>query len=162
MMDVGIGLLGIGTVGGGVLKIHRQNRTGLEAKAGCRLTISAVADRDITTPRPGLTLGHLPVGPERQVRRDLDGAPVAVEEAEPVPGAAVLARAGIVDHPRLGMPAHPFGVRLHLGGRLDREADRVDARLLGLPQPEHVGLRTAGAEIQALAVPVHLLEPPAS
>jgi homoserine dehydrogenase len=61
MKDIGIGLLGIGTVGGGVLKIHRQNRAGLEAKAGCRLTIAAVADRDVTTPRAGLTLSDWPL-----------------------------------------------------------------------------------------------------
>src|SRR5262245_15790097 len=61
MNEIGIGLLGIGTVGGGVLKIHRQNLAGLEAKAGCRLRIAAVADRDITTSRPGLTLTDWPL-----------------------------------------------------------------------------------------------------
>ncbi|MBI4013954.1 MAG: homoserine dehydrogenase [Candidatus Rokubacteria bacterium] len=61
MSEIGIGLLGIGTVGGGVLKIHRQNRAGLEAKAGCRLRIAAVADRDVTTPRAGLTLAEWPL-----------------------------------------------------------------------------------------------------
>ena len=53
MNEISIGLLGIGTVGGGVLKIYGQNRAGLEAKAGCRVKIAAVADRDVTTPRPG-------------------------------------------------------------------------------------------------------------
>jgi len=61
MNEIGIGLLGIGTVGGGVLKIHRQNQAGLEAKAGCRLRIAAVADRDTTTPRAGLTLADWPL-----------------------------------------------------------------------------------------------------
>jgi homoserine dehydrogenase len=61
MKEIGIGLLGIGTVGGGVLKIHRQNRAGLEAKAGCRLRIAAVADRDVTSPRAGLTLADWPL-----------------------------------------------------------------------------------------------------
>ncbi len=61
MSEIGIGLLGIGTVGGGVLKIHRQNLAGLEAKAGCRLRIAAVADRDVTTPRAGLTLAEWPL-----------------------------------------------------------------------------------------------------
>ncbi|HEV8672432.1 MAG TPA: homoserine dehydrogenase [Methylomirabilota bacterium] len=64
MKEIGIGLLGIGTVGGGVLKIHTQNRAGLEAKAGCGLRISAVVDRDITTPRPGLTLTDWPLTPD--------------------------------------------------------------------------------------------------
>jgi homoserine dehydrogenase len=61
MSEIGIGLLGLGTVGGGVLKIFQQQRTALEAKAGCRFTVGAVADRDITSPRPGLTLGQWPV-----------------------------------------------------------------------------------------------------
>jgi homoserine dehydrogenase len=61
MKEIGIGLLGIGTVGGGVLKIFQQNRAGLEQKAGCRLAIAAIADRDITTPRAGLTLADWPL-----------------------------------------------------------------------------------------------------
>jgi homoserine dehydrogenase len=61
MPEIGIGLLGIGTVGGGVLKIYQQHRATLEAKAGCRLHLAAVADRDITTPRAGLTLGDWPL-----------------------------------------------------------------------------------------------------
>jgi homoserine dehydrogenase len=61
MKEIGVGLLGIGTVGGGVLKIFRQNQAGLEAKAGCRLKIAAVADRDVSTPRAGLTLTEWPL-----------------------------------------------------------------------------------------------------
>jgi homoserine dehydrogenase len=61
MKEVGVGLLGLGTVGAGVLKIHRQNRAGLEAKAGCRLTVAAVAARDVRTPRAGLTLSDWPL-----------------------------------------------------------------------------------------------------
>ncbi|HEV8311386.1 MAG TPA: homoserine dehydrogenase [Methylomirabilota bacterium] len=76
MNEIGIGLLGIGTVGGGVLKIYRQNQTALEAKAGCRLRIPAVADRDVTTPRAGLTLAEWPLTTE--VERVLGDAGVAV------------------------------------------------------------------------------------
>jgi homoserine dehydrogenase len=61
MKEIRIGLLGIGTVGGGVLKIHAENQAGLEAKAGCRLRIGAVADRDISSPRAGLTLTEWPL-----------------------------------------------------------------------------------------------------
>jgi homoserine dehydrogenase len=61
MKEIGIGLLGIGTVGGGVLKIFQQNQAGLEAKGGCRLRIAAVADRDIGTPRAGITLTDWPL-----------------------------------------------------------------------------------------------------
>ena len=55
------GLLGLGTVGSGVLKIYRAYRAGLEEKAGCRLTFAAVADKDLTSPRPGLTLSEWPL-----------------------------------------------------------------------------------------------------
>ena len=76
MNEIGIGLLGLGTVGGGVLKIHRQNRAGLEAKAGCRLRLAAVADRDVTTPRAGLTLGEWPLTTD--VERVLGDPAVAI------------------------------------------------------------------------------------
>lgn len=76
MSEIGIGLLGIGTVGGGVLKIYRQHRAALEAKAGCRLAMAAVADRDITTPRAGLTLGEWPLTTD--VERVLGDPRVAV------------------------------------------------------------------------------------
>ena len=76
MSEIGIGLLGIGTVGGGVLKIYRQNGSGLEAKAGCRLRIAAVADRDVTTPRAGLTLGEWPLTTD--VERVLGDPAVAI------------------------------------------------------------------------------------
>src|SRR5262245_1317054 len=61
MSEIGIGLLGIGTVGAGVLTIHQTNRAGLEATAGCRLRIADVAAGDITSPRAGLTLADWPL-----------------------------------------------------------------------------------------------------
>jgi homoserine dehydrogenase len=76
MKEIAIGLLGIGTVGGGVLKIYRQNAAGLEAKAGCRLKVAAVADRDIATPRAGLTLTEWPLTTD--VERVLADPAVAV------------------------------------------------------------------------------------
>ncbi|MGH7322053.1 MAG: homoserine dehydrogenase, partial [Candidatus Rokuibacteriota bacterium] len=54
MREIGIGLLGVGTVGGGVLKIYAQHRTDLEARAGCGLRIVAVVARDLGAPREGL------------------------------------------------------------------------------------------------------------
>lgn len=62
--EVRIGLLGLGTVGSGVLKIYRANRPGLEEKAGCRLTFAVVADKDLTSPRAGLTLSEWPLTAE--------------------------------------------------------------------------------------------------
>ncbi|PYM67381.1 MAG: homoserine dehydrogenase [Candidatus Rokuibacteriota bacterium] len=61
MREIGIGLLGIGTVGGGVLKIYEQHRADLEARAGCALQLVAVAARDVTAPRPGLALADWPL-----------------------------------------------------------------------------------------------------
>src|SRR5437867_3036236 len=67
MREIGIGLLGIGTVGSGVLKIYSQHQADLEARAGCRLRLVAVTARDVTTPRAGLALGDWPLttDPER-------------------------------------------------------------------------------------------------
>lgn len=46
-----IGLIGWGTVGGGLLKILKNNASLIEERLGGRLEIKAIADRDITTPR---------------------------------------------------------------------------------------------------------------
>jgi len=59
--DVRLGLLGLGTVGTGVVKLLEQERALLEARAGCRLTLAAVADVDVTRPREGLDLARLPL-----------------------------------------------------------------------------------------------------
>ena len=64
MKDVRIALLGLGTVGGGVVKILESRRAMLEERAGCRLTLAAVADLDLTRPREGLDLRKLPMTPD--------------------------------------------------------------------------------------------------
>ncbi len=61
MGDVRIGLLGLGTVGAGVAKLLESQRALLEERAGCRLTLAAVADVDVTRPREGLDLARLPL-----------------------------------------------------------------------------------------------------
>jgi homoserine dehydrogenase len=58
---VRIGLLGLGTVGSGVVKILEAHRAELEERAGCRLVLHVVADQDLTRPRDGLDLGRLPL-----------------------------------------------------------------------------------------------------
>ncbi len=65
--EIGIGLLGVGTVGGGVLKIYGQHRADLEARAGCALRIVAAVTRDPAAPRAGLAIGEWPLStdPER-------------------------------------------------------------------------------------------------
>src|SRR5436189_4562199 len=64
MKEVRIGLLGLGTVGAGVVKILESRRAVLEERAGCRLTLAAVADTDLTRPREGLDLKKLPMTPD--------------------------------------------------------------------------------------------------
>jgi homoserine dehydrogenase len=59
--EVRIGLLGLGTVGAGVVKILQAQRAMLEERAGCRLTLAAIADTDLTRPREGLDLKALPM-----------------------------------------------------------------------------------------------------
>src|SRR5437773_8398590 len=64
MKEVRIGLLGLGTVGAGVVKILESRRAMLEERAGCRLTLAAIADTDLTRPREGLDLKKLPMTPD--------------------------------------------------------------------------------------------------
>ncbi len=61
MADVRIGLLGLGTVGAGVVKLLESQRALLEEQAGCRLALHAVADLDVTRAREGLDLARLPL-----------------------------------------------------------------------------------------------------
>jgi homoserine dehydrogenase len=59
--DVRIGLLGLGTVGAGVIKILQTRRAMLQERAGATLTLAAIADTDLTRPREGLDLQALPL-----------------------------------------------------------------------------------------------------
>jgi homoserine dehydrogenase len=59
--DVRIGLLGLGTVGAGVVKILQTRRAMLQERAGATLTLAAIADTDLTRPREGLDLRALPL-----------------------------------------------------------------------------------------------------
>src|ERR671936_1151567 len=69
--DVRIGLLGLGTVGAGVVKILAAQRAMLEERAGCRLTLAAIADSDLVRAREGLDLKSLPmVGDAAKVLAD--------------------------------------------------------------------------------------------
>ena len=64
MKEARIGLLGLGTVGAGVVKILNAQRATLEERAGCRLVVRAIADPDLTRPRDGLDLATLPMFPD--------------------------------------------------------------------------------------------------
>lgn len=51
MKEIGVGLLGFGTIGAGVVKLLGQNALLIEEKLGTRLHLRKVADLDITTDR---------------------------------------------------------------------------------------------------------------
>jgi homoserine dehydrogenase len=59
--DVRIGVLGLGTVGAGVVKILQTRAAMLQERAGARLSLAAIADTDLTRPREGLDLAALPM-----------------------------------------------------------------------------------------------------
>jgi len=73
---VRVGLLGLGTVGSGVVKILNAHRAELEERAGCRLLLHRVADQDLARPREGLDLKSLPLVPDAQ--RVLDDPDVQI------------------------------------------------------------------------------------
>jgi homoserine dehydrogenase len=51
MKEIGVGLLGFGTIGAGVVKLMGQNASLIEEKLGARLRLRKVADLDISTDR---------------------------------------------------------------------------------------------------------------
>jgi homoserine dehydrogenase len=59
--DVRIGVLGLGTVGAGVVKILQTRAAMLRERTGARLSVAAVADTDLIRPREGLDLSALPM-----------------------------------------------------------------------------------------------------
>ena len=59
MRPVRLALLGLGTVGGGVVKLLDAQRATLEERAGSRLDLAAIADLDTDTPREGIDLADL-------------------------------------------------------------------------------------------------------
>jgi homoserine dehydrogenase len=57
--SVRLGLLGLGTVGGGVVKLLDAQRESLQERAGCRLELAGIADLDTTTRREGIDVDDL-------------------------------------------------------------------------------------------------------
>jgi len=64
MKPIRVGLLGLGTVGAGVVKVLQSHREELEEKIGAPIALSAVVDADCTNPRKDLILGELPLSAE--------------------------------------------------------------------------------------------------
>jgi len=61
MNEIKIALLGLGTVGCGVVKVLRSHGAEMSERAGCRLILERVADADLTRPRDGIDLASLPL-----------------------------------------------------------------------------------------------------
>src|SRR5215470_13393153 len=59
--EVRIGLLGLGTVGSGVVKVLQSHGAEMQERAGCRLSLHRIAEADRTRPREGLDLARLPI-----------------------------------------------------------------------------------------------------
>ncbi len=76
MNEIKFGLLGLGTVGSGVVKLLNSHRSELEERSGCRLLLHAVADTDLDRPREGIHLASLPLTPD--VARVLDDPVVQI------------------------------------------------------------------------------------
>src|SRR5215468_6287833 len=73
MTDIKIALLGLGTVGSGVVKVLESHGAEMQERVGCRLVLQRVADADLTRPREGLDLARLPmVGDARPALDDPD------------------------------------------------------------------------------------------
>ena len=79
MRDVRLGLLGLGTVGAGVVKLLEAQRATLEERAGCRLVLSRVADVDVTRPREGLDLSRLSLATDASAVLDDPAIDVVIE-----------------------------------------------------------------------------------
>ena len=47
MKPINVGLLGIGTVGGGAFTVLKRNQEEIGRRAGCAITMKVVADKDL-------------------------------------------------------------------------------------------------------------------
>ncbi|MBI2198427.1 MAG: homoserine dehydrogenase [Candidatus Rokubacteria bacterium] len=71
MNEIRIGLLGLGTVGAGVVKILDTHGAEMQERTDCRLTLAAIADADLIREREGIDLARLHLVPDaRQVLDD--------------------------------------------------------------------------------------------
>jgi homoserine dehydrogenase len=76
MRAIKVGILGLGTVGAGVAKVFFSHREELEEKIGAPISLHALADLDIVSPRKDLTTGDLPLTTD--VARVLDDPEVDI------------------------------------------------------------------------------------
>ncbi len=79
MKSINIGLLGLGTIGAGVAKVFASHSEELEEKIGAPLKLHAIADKDITSPRNGLTLSNLPLSTDAGTVLDDPSIDIVIE-----------------------------------------------------------------------------------
>ena len=79
MTDIKIALLGLGTVGSGVVKVLLSHGAEMQERAGCRLTLHAIAEADMTRAREGLDLKRLPLVPDAALVLDDPAVQVVIE-----------------------------------------------------------------------------------
>jgi homoserine dehydrogenase len=77
--EVKIALLGLGTVGGGVVRVLQTHGPEMAERAGCRLTLGRVVDADLTRPREGIDLARLPLGADAMQAIDDPAVRIVIE-----------------------------------------------------------------------------------
>jgi len=79
MNEIKIALLGLGTVGCGVVKVLRSHGAEMSERAGCPLVLGRVADTDLTRPRDGIDLASLPLVPDAGQAIDDPSVQIVIE-----------------------------------------------------------------------------------
>ena len=79
MKTIRIGLLGLGTVGAGVVKVCDTHREELVEKIGAAVEIAAIVDKDMAAPREGLDLAALPISSDPETILGDPSIDIAVE-----------------------------------------------------------------------------------
>src|SRR5438874_2051682 len=67
MKPINVGLLGIGTVGGGAYTVLRRNQEEISRRAGCAITIKMVADKEMDKARALVGAGAHVTGDAHEV-----------------------------------------------------------------------------------------------
>ncbi|HET8578120.1 MAG TPA: homoserine dehydrogenase [Methylomirabilota bacterium] len=79
MTEIKIALLGLGTVGSGVVKVLQSHGAEMEERANCRLVLRKVADADLSRPREGLDLRRLPMVADANAALDDPEVQIVIE-----------------------------------------------------------------------------------
>ena len=94
MKQIGVGLLGFGTVGAGVVDGLQRNRALLSARLGVDVVVRRIADLDITTPR-GVTVDPAVLTTDAQAAIADPGVDIVVELIGGTGAARVLMKAAL-------------------------------------------------------------------